>query len=149
MQSLESAGVLTIVRAGGGRAENGMGYVNKWRLDVNRLLPTQNKGDADGTVKDVDDRLQGCRETTPTVQPVAQDQISSTTQKEITNHGAASPAPAAQGGGGSMPPSVRDLVKPWIHGSERADVRRAKRLKKIEADLKFAEEKHRNSVQAM
>jgi predicted transcriptional regulator len=40
LRSLEATGVIVPIRQGGGRAEDGRGYVNTWKLDPERLRGT-------------------------------------------------------------------------------------------------------------
>jgi hypothetical protein len=144
MKSLENIGVLVKQRGGGGRAENGRGYVNIWKLDLDRLRSTQNKGAANDKVYGAPEQYEGCSETTEKVQPAAQDQLSQVNPKEDSKRGPASPAPAAQGGGGPMPPDPRDLLKPWVNNYEAPEKCTADRLRQMRVQFAIADQSVRN-----
>jgi hypothetical protein len=147
MQSLEKIGVLEKLRGGGGRAENGRGYVNIWKLNLEALKPTQNKGAVCDTVKGAVDQHQGCSQMAARVQPVAQDQLSQLHPKEELKRGPASPAPAAQGGGGLMPPDPRDQLKPWVNHYDGPEQCRAARLGQMRTQFAIEAQRSRNHPQ--
>ncbi len=141
VRRLEQTGVIERLRRGGGRSESGKGYVNAWRLSLERLIPENKgatgctvkgaKGEADCTLKGATEQRQECNEATGRVQSVAPDQKNQNTQKEKQR--AATPPPPAKHGGASSP---REPSGQWVNPeASRAD-REAQRRQQLRLQVK-------------
>lgn len=139
MRALERKGVLHKSRGGGGRFENGKGRVNIWELDLDRLRQPTGNGEARCTVKGEADAREGCNADAPTVKPIAQDPTLPTDPKKEIKRGPASPAPAARGGGGTMPRDLPDPIRPWVNPYANPEQQRAARLAQLRAQMAIAE----------
>lgn len=139
VRALEATGVIVPTRTGGGRAENGRGYLNAWTLDLARLRgdrderPRAPSGAARAEPIPVDPPRQPCSEPAARAQPVAQDSmVPKVSMKKLE---AAAP-PAAEGVGAS---AEAEACRPWInpesHPDERANAARQK-LRMMLEDLK-------------
>tara|TARA_R110002073_G_scaffold104622_4_gene236497 strand:- start:152448 stop:152951 length:504 start_codon:yes stop_codon:yes gene_type:complete len=153
MKSLEQSGVLTKVRGGGGRYENGKGRVNIWRLDVEALkkqaevkadqleaneqnepIKIPEKGAASCTGKGAANTHQGCNKPTATVQSDAHDPILPISQEKKTNGIA---RPSHPRGGGSMPKHNLNELRPWVNKYDAPKQSRASKLKQMHMQLEW------------
>ncbi len=142
MRALERKGILNKSRGGGGRFENGKGRVNIWELDLDRLRKPTGNGETGCTVMGEAEAREGCNGDAPTVKPVAQDPTVPTHPKKESKRGPASPAPAARGGGGTMPRDLPDPIRPWVNQYADPGQQRAARLAQLRAQAVLAEKRN-------
>jgi hypothetical protein len=126
LRSLEATGVIVPIRQGGGRAENGRGYVNMWKLDPERLrgLP---RGVSEGTDSDVPEETEGRHLGTERVSQDAPDTSLQEPQEKNPSGG----SPLA--GVASEPPRAPDRRRPYVNRHAPPDVQRIQVLEQLTA----------------
>jgi predicted transcriptional regulator len=126
LRSLESTGVIVPIRQGGGRAEDGRGYVNTWKLDLERLRGTP-KGVTEGTDCDVSEQTEGRPSRDPRVSQDAPDSTLQDPQEKNPSGG----SPLA--GGASDPPRDPGRRRPYVNRHASPGVQRVQVIHQLTA----------------
>lgn len=152
IRSLESTGVIVKTRGGGGRAENGRGYVNTWNLipgvlrDQARMnadtLPEGAKGPDTRTDKGPSEQGQGSGLRSATVQPTGHDSTSSSLPKkeikEDTEIAPQSPSDRQSKAPNHQRRRQPPGIIPWANPLDDPRQWKANRLQQIRARLNYA-----------
>jgi len=129
LRALEATGVIVPLRTGGGRAENGRGYVNTWGLALERLI-VEEKDATEHAGKGAVEPPHGRTRAAGRAQLTTQDQPLQSSQKKNS-----SGSPPAAPGSSGLPLGDPDAVRPWINPHAPEHVRVEQRRRHLRATL--------------
>ena len=144
IRSLESTGAIVKLRGGGGRAENGKGYVNVWEFRPDELVSqsmrrgrNESKGTESHTVKGAWNEPQGSGSDETRVREPAHDPTLPISPTEETNIDCAAIAADDQDEGLRVPVrhkrTLPKQLRPWVNRADAPSVCKADRLKQMQA----------------